>query len=157
MFLKLNKLALNNFDPSDKRNIKLYKDLENDQLINIFVSNKIGEQLKESSNCKRLSIGNTYVVSDDRKLVGFIRLNDYNDNEMELHYGVNPNYRKLGYGSKILLEVSDYLFKHTDVTNVKLVIRKVNNASIKCATNAGFNIDPNETNNDIVVYKKKRK
>ena len=158
MKIKLTSLNLTNFDPENKRNIKLLNDLKKDQLTNLYVSSKIEEFFYESKDANNISVGNTYICNQDKTPIGFIKLYDFLLNELEIFYGVSPEYRNQGYGKKILIETSYYLFKrYNNVKNIKLLIRDNNIRSIKCALNAGFKLN-NELNElddvKILVYKK---
>ena len=57
-----------------------------------------------------------------------------------LNYGVHPNYRNQGYGTKILKEVSDYTLSEKN-KGVRISISKTNEYSIKAALSAGYELE----------------
>mgnify|MGYP000071483098 CR=1 FL=1 len=88
------------------------KEISEDPLVRHFVSNNMNEWLEDSIDTEKLLVGPAYIVASDRKLVGFIRCAFLDTNGiLNLHYGVHPDYRKMHYGTKILEETSEYLFR----------------------------------------------
>lgn len=157
MNIKLKSLVITNYDDYDKRKIRFVKDMKDDQLVGNYVTKSIDNILNKSINDNKIMIGSGYIVCDGRKLVGYVRPAELLDiNTLELHYAVHPDYRRQGYGSKILVEVSDYLLKHIkDINNIKLYINSENRGSIKCAKKAGF-LKCEEFPNRLVSYIKTR-
>ena len=138
MNIKLKTLNITTFNEFDKRKIRFVSDIKEDPLVKYFVSKRIDAYFEESKDDEELVINNAYIITDNKKPVGFIRLARLNHiGELELHYGVSPNFRKKGYGTKILEEVGDYLLKR-DVNKIKLDIKENNKGSIRCAEKANY-------------------
>lgn len=152
MRIKLTSLYLTDYAEDNKKKRYFLDQLKNDILIEKFVSKDIEEKFKKIEpykNDNRLHIGPAYIVGDKSKLVGFIRPAYFDCNVLYLHYGVVPCYRNQGYGSKILTETSNYVFKHIeDVEKIILDISLMNTYSIKAAKNAGFKYDASIYEND---------
>ncbi len=140
MKIKLTNLAITYYCSADKRKIRFIKEVSEDPLINHFVSHTMDEWLEDSEDVDQLLIGPAYIIEDNRKLVGFIRPAFMDTNGiLNLHYAVHPDYRKQGYGTKILTETSKYLFRNMDaVKQIELYIKEINTGSIRCAENARF-------------------
>ena len=140
MKIKLNSLVITEYCSIDKRKYRFIREISKDQLVNYFVSNTMDEWLEESEGLNDLIIGPAYIIEDNRKLVGIIRLAALDDEGiLNLHYAVHHDYRKQGYGTKILSEVRSHIFKNMpDVKKIDLYIKEINKGSIKCAINAGY-------------------
>lgn len=142
MKIKISNLVITDYCSTDKRKIRFIKEIKEDPLICHFVSNFIDNHLKESEGSTELLVGPAYIIEDKRKLVGFIRCAflDF-DGVLNLHYAVHPSYRRMHYGSKMLLDVSKYILKNMSVNAIELYIKDINSGSIKCAKNANFTFD----------------
>lgn len=162
MKVKMDSLVITEYCSTDKRKIRFIKEISEDQLVNNYVSNIIYEKLEASEGDDKVHIGHSYIIEDKRKLVGFITLSFLDENaNLDLHYGVHPEYRRQGYGSKILLEIGKYIFKEmANVNKIRLVIKNINRGSSKCAINAGYKISdeiiPVIDSKIVSVYEKHR-
>lgn len=147
MKIKLDSLYITEYCQNDKRKFRFIKEVKEDPLINQFISNHIDIYLEGSKNSTNLKVGPAYIIGDERKLVGLIRLANLDlDGTLNLHYAVHPDYRRQHYGTKILAEVSKYLLINVqDVKMIELYIKEINTGSLKCAANAGFSFDRNLT------------
>lgn len=153
MKIKLKTLSIITYDMSKRKNIRFVTELKEDQLMRKFVSDTIEKRLISSSSDDNIKIGSSYIVNEDKNPIGYIRFNELEENTLTLHYGVHPNNRKKGYGSKILLEVSNYVFQNmSDVSKIRLCIRSYNIGSRKCALNAGFIEHEDIFMGDPVIY-----
>lgn len=122
------------------------------------------EWIEESEHTDKLLVGPGYIVSDDRKLIGYLRLAELSlDGVLNLHYGVHPAFRRnpKHYGTRILMESSQYIFKNiTNVKRIELFIKGINKGSIKCAENANYQLNreivARNGNDKILVYAKTR-
>ena len=104
MKIKMNSLVITEYCSSDKRKYRFKKEISEDPLINHFVSPNMDEWLEDSEGLNQLLIGPAYIIAEERKLVGFIRMASLDQNgTLNLHYGVHPDYRRNHYGTKILL------------------------------------------------------
>lgn len=140
---KMKNLVITNYCSTDKRKYRFIHEVKEDPLIRDFVSPNIEQYLNDSEGVSRLKVGPAYIIADQRKLVGFIRLATLNLNGvLNLHYGVHPSFRKQHYGTKILVETGSYLFQSMpDVKKIELYIHERNTGSLGCASNACFQFD----------------
>lgn len=153
MKIKLKTLSIMTYDINKKENVRFVTELKNDQLMRKFVPGTIEKRLLSASNDSNIEIGSSYIINENKNPVGYVRFNELEDNVLTLHYGVHPDKRKQGYGSKILLEVSDYVFKNmNDINKIRLCIRSYNVGSRKCALNAGFIEREDMSMDDPVIY-----
>ena len=165
MKIKLNSLYLTSFDSNDKRKLRFIKNVCEDPLVRNFVSFNMKEnfELANLYDNDDLNIGPAYIVGDEKKLVGFIRMARISDSGLvDLHYGVNPEYRNQGYGSRILLEVGDYILKNVkEAKKIKLDIREINSRIVMCAEKANYkheySVDLGGDYCKVMVYTKTRK
>lgn len=160
MKISIGNLCISDYSASDLNKVRFARQLANDLSINKFVSSCIDEFLEDSENDSKLYVGPAYLVEDNNTPVGFIRMNSLSSGKLDLHYGVHPEYRNKGYGTKILIQMSSYIFKTmSHVEKIQLYIANVNYGSINCAKKAGFHRE------DIIVtpkyvmdvYEKERK
>lgn len=162
MKIRMKNLVITNYCETDKRKLCFIKEISEDPLVRHFVSNNMDEWLEDSIDTEKLLVGLAYIVASDIKLVGFIRCAFLDTNGiLNLHYGVHPDYREMHYGTKILEETSEYLFRSDmPIKNIELYIKEINKGSIKCAINAGFTLDrsfPSRIDNcKVNVYSKKK-
>ena len=162
MKLKMDSLIITEYCSTDKRKYRFIKEVSQDPLIIQFVSPSIKEYLEKSENIDNLSIGNTYIIADERKLVGLIKLASLKEGRLNLYYATHPDYRRneKHYGSKILKETSKYLLKNMkEVTEIELSIKEINKGSIKCAEEAGFKLETQTTSkrdSKLMIYKKSK-
>jgi len=158
----MDSLIITEYCSSDKRKYRFRKEISEDPLINQYISNDLALYLDESEGIQSLRIGHTYIISEERKLIGIIRLAYLDsDGTLNLHYGVHPDSRKKHYGSRILQETPKYIFKQIpDVKRIELHIKEINKGSIQCAENANFILQREygikQSENIIKVYEKKR-
>lgn len=140
MKMKMNHLIITEYCSTDKRKYRFVKDMSEDPLVRHFVSNSMEEWLEDSEGLQEVLVGPAYIIEDERKLIGFIRLAFLDsDGTLNLHYAVHPNYRKQHYGTKILQETSQYIFKNfSNIKKIELYIKEINTGSIKCAEHANF-------------------
>lgn len=143
MKIKMDSLVITEYCSTDKRKYRFIKEISEDPLVNYFVSRTMEELLEDSEGLDKLYVGPAYIIEEQRKLVGLIRLAFLDgDGVLNLHYAVHPDYRRKHYGTKILTEISKYLFKNMlSVSKIELYIKEMNTGSIKCAENAKFKFD----------------
>lgn len=164
MKIKMDSLIITKYCYNDKRIERFCKDIEEDPLFNQFVSHNMRGWIEESENIDRLLVGPGYIIADGRKLVGYLRLAKLDLNGvLNLHYGVHPAFRRSSnrYGTKILIESSQYIFKNmNNVKQIELFIKQINRGSIKCAENASYKLNreivSRSGSDKILVYSKAR-
>lgn len=159
MKIKMDSLIITEYCSTDKRKYRFIKEISQDPLIIQFVSPNIEEYLEKSENIEDLMIGHTYIIADERKLVGLIKLASLKEGILNLYYATHPDYRKneKHYGSKILKETSKYLLKNLkEVNQIELRIKEINKGSIKCAEKAGFKLTKEKNSkidSKIMIYR----
>lgn len=145
-------LKIVNYDHKNIEHIRSKRELENDQSMKdyfgeFFIRNI--ESIFENADESTLEIKKGYFVQDEDHIIGFIRVfSKHLCGRLELQYGVLPQFRKQGYGTKILKEMKEYIYNHyDDVSYIDLDIDKQNIGSQKCAEEAGFNKENNKYRN----------
>lgn len=164
MKIKMNTLTIIEYCCTDRRIERFCKEVEEYPLFTHYVSSDIGKLIEDSQNMNELLVGPGYILADERKLIGYLRLADLDfDGVLNLHYGVHPDFRRniKHYGTRILMESSQYIFKNiSNVKRIELFIKEMNKGSIKCAENANYilsrEIVAKNGNNKILVYDKMR-
>lgn len=139
MNISIGNLMITSFCSSNAEHIKFKHNLKQDDLIYEFVSTTIEDDLKEVQT-NSLQLEQSYIIQDQDKLVGYICIKDLIEEHktVELRYAVHQEFRKLGYGRKILEECKNYLFTLDDIDSIELHIRKDNYPSINCAEKAKY-------------------
>ncbi len=139
MKIKLNSLYICNYDPEDITKFNFLKKIHEDELIRQYLGRFVSTDIADSQNDERIILDHSYIISNEKDHVGFISIPELRDGELTLEYGVHPDFRHKGYGTKILREVSDYFFEERNfVESVGLCIDSENKYSQKAAFNAGF-------------------
>lgn len=157
MKIKLNSLQLITYKEDKKKHFRFVKEMKNDPLMCHFVTDKPDEYLMNTKDDSD-TIGSTYLVAKEKDLIGYVRFAELDkEGTLDLHYAVHPDQRRKGYGTKILIEVSDYLLKNINEVNmIQLNINNINSGSIKCAKKAAFKQEPSSINNNPVVFIKEK-
>ncbi len=134
---KLNDLVLENFDCNNKDHLLYLKELMRD---NEVKSRFNGLELRVHSLGENFTFGKGYFVSFDSSIIGYLHMGKKNENDdVYLRYTIRENVRKLGYGTKLLDEVTNYLcLNYRDINNIFLKIDRDNIGSLKVAKNAGY-------------------
>lgn len=157
MRIKLKTLSITTYDKNNKKKYRFVKEMAEDPLIFQLVSNKLDHELMKSCDDEEVLIGSSYIVCDQKKLIGYLKLADLEmSGILTIHYAVHPDYRHQGYGTKILTEVASYaLHNISKVNTIQLNINKINDKSIACAKKAGYIKQDNFINDTPVIYTKK--
>ena len=154
MEVKLNSLTVTDYDQKDLEKVKFVKEVSKDKEIKNNVYPHPEKWLTLPNDTDDVEECCTYMVKDDDNLVGFFKTSSYFDKGIGIDYAVHSNYRNKGYGSKILLEVSNYFLKH-NAERIILCINNSNVASRKAAEHAGFTLETKIPDN-ICVYEKRK-
>ena len=159
MKIKLKTLNITTYDIDSKKQYRFVNEMADDPLICQMVTVKMAHELIKSHDDIDVLIGSAYIVCDEKKLVGYLKLAELDmSGVLTIHYAVHPDYRHQGYGTKILKETIYYAKHHIDKANsIRLYINKQNNRSILCAEKAGYIKQDNYINDNPVVYIKKIK
>ena len=139
MKIKMKSLYITDYTESDIRKIKFIEELKCDPLICKYLYKDIDKSLKLSHDMEKLEYGESYLIEDQENVIGYVRLADFEEKNLELHYAVHPQFRHKGYGSRLLGEASDYLLdKFNNIKRLCLYIDITNINSIRCAKSAKF-------------------
>lgn len=140
MDIKLKTLYITSYDSSDIEKIRFTKEFKNDIFVQQYLYSCVDEMIEKSEKYPNLHIGCGYIIKDEEDLIGFIRpARIVGLSMLDLDYGVHPKFRNKGYGTKILIEASDYFLENVErIHKIRLSIASSNENSSKCATNAGF-------------------
>ena len=139
MHIQLSNFAIINYNPNDIAHIKFAKDMKEANKKDNFLYNCIDELIEKSSTTENLHLGYGYMVTDNKRIIGYLRpARKVNINTLELDLGIHPDYRNKGYGTKILVEVTDFFLSFEDIKCIKLSIDSSNEYSLKCARKAGY-------------------
>ena len=157
MELKLKTLTITDYDALDENKVKLSYELSTDPLVERYVFPDVDRWFRNTGKVDKMQTGDTLMVKDSEsdELVGFFKFHTFFDSSMSMDYGISPRFRNKGYGTKILLEVSDY-FLDNGITDIVLCIDMKNEASRKCALKAGFVQDTFGYNVDRFVKEKSK-
>ena len=142
MEVKLNSLIVTDYDKNDIEKVRFVKEVSIDKDIKNNVYPYPEKWLTLPNDTDNIEECCSYMIKDNNHLIGFFKTSSYFDKGIGIDYAVHSNYRNKGYGSKILLEVSNYFFKH-DIEKIILCINNSNIASCKAAEHAGFILETN--------------
>lgn len=118
----------------------------------LFTDNEVISYLGHLEN----DFSNVYVVSDSEgNYIGYLSmsniiLNIKNLISITLYYAIDKKYRGMGYGTKLLNEVSDYLLNEVDM--LVMMIDVNNKSSLKVAEKASFEVE--FKSDEDVIYTK---
>lgn len=104
---------------------------------------QIKERLQRSSYQDSF-LERAYLVASSKDLIGYLYLSGIKRNSIYLEYLIAPSKRRQGYASRLLEEVSDYLFSNYPLEKILLDIDQGNYPSMKTALAAGFSYDTDE-------------
>lgn len=129
--------ALRMYETSHLQMVKKFKQYSDIDYISKCYENFISEPKSDDI----FEPGRTYIVHYKNNNIGMIGTKEIDCNGIiELWYIIDKYYRGKGYGSKTLGLITQYLIEYVQgVSDVKLLIDKENDKSIKCALNNGYN------------------
>ncbi len=137
MKIQLNNFAIINYNPSDINHIKFAKDMK--EADDEFLYNCVDKLLEKSQTTEKLHIGYGYMIMEKENIVAFFRpARRINKDTIVFDLGVHPQYRNKGYGTKILVELTDWFLNFEDINCIRLNIDTNNIYSLKCAKKAGY-------------------
>ena len=143
MIFKLKSLSITNYDSQIMDNVKFLKEIEKDEEINRNMDDA-PLALERSNGVTNLRLGLAYLVKDKDSVIGLIRLAKPNAqvHDISIDIAIRPIYRHKGYGTILLKEVSDYIFRNsTLIKKIKLSIDSSNVNGVRCAASANFTLD----------------
>ena len=155
MEIKLNSLTVTDYDFSDTKKVRFVHEMTYDKAIREYVSWNIDKIIMRPHYTNGIENSCGYIVKSHDNLVGFFRPFVFFDTDIGLDYAIHPNFRGQGYGTRLLVEVSDYFFER-NIKRVALRINNSNTSSIIAAKKAGFE-EEYVGLQEVTEYVKKRK
>lgn len=76
--------------------------------------------------------------------MGYLFISSSVNDEVFLEYAVLKDFRRNGYATRIVSEVSDYLFEKHNISSIRLDIDPSNEGSIMVANACGYMLDEEE-------------
>ena len=137
-YKKLNTIMLHTITKESQEEIKFYRELCQDKVINDFVHGLNGVLL---SPLKFPFLGRGFLTSLNGELFGYIHIGDFNEEEKAVYLkaAIHSSKRGKGYGKLLLSEITDYIFlNYGEIEVIKLKIASENKASINTANACGY-------------------
>ena len=143
MIINLKSFSITNYDNKLSDNVKFLEEIKKDEEISKNLED-VPDSLERSIGLSNLRLNISYLVKQDENIVGLIRLAKKNSNkhDISVDIAIRPHLRKKGYGTILLKEICDYIFKNsTLIEKIKLDINGSNRNGAKCAKSADFNLE----------------
>lgn len=137
-FTNLETLSLYTIDKQNKKDLEFIKKLFHDENIKKWV-NGISNILSDNKNKNFFNSG--FIVKLESEYIGYVSIGDFNKEEkcVYLRIGIPNDKTGLGYGKRILNEITNYIFSnYSEVENIKLKIKKENIPSLRTANSCGY-------------------
>lgn len=136
---KIGDFELVSYDNMNVEHVKFKNELTKDQDFKNYFGTFFAKNIDDIfASANELEVNKAFLLLDDEKIIGMIRIFSYHEaGFLNLQYAINPLYRNQKYGTRILKEISNYLFEN-GVKVIDLNIDKSNIGSIKCATKVGY-------------------
>lgn len=141
MKIELETLSLIRYNEEVHKSLK--EELENGSSSSEYI-HQIGERLSSSKDNDKSIYQSAFVVEDKAVPVGYLFISNMIRDEVFLEYAVLKNFRRMGYGSRIINETSDYLFQNHNIRSIRLDIDPSNKNSVLVADSCGFTLDEEE-------------
>lgn len=141
MNIQLESLFLTRYNP--EKHLPLKQELETGESSSEFI-HQIGERLESSKDNDRSIYTSAFVVEDLGTPIGYLYISSMVRDEVFLEYAVLKEERGKGYGSDIIRETTDYLFKNHNIRSIRLDIDPSNKNSINAAEACGYSVDEEE-------------
>lgn len=141
MEIKLETLSLKRYNELKHRLLK--EEFKSGESSSQYI-HQVDERLEFSKDNTKTLYQSAFVVEDSEIPIGYVFISNMKFDEVFLEYAVLKDYRKMGYGSKIVNEVSDYLFQNHNIKSIRLDIDPSNQNSILVAGSCGFMLDEDE-------------
>ena len=91
------------------------------------------------ANSNTVELKKIYFIQDKNQIIGLVRFFSYHElGFVNIQYAVLPDFRKQGYGKKIVRELTSYLMKNGSIKCIETDIDKSNIGSIKSVLSAGY-------------------
>lgn len=128
---------------SDYKYRELKEELENGRSSSDYI-HQIGERLELSKDNDKSIYQSAFVVLDEDVPIGYLFISSMVCDEVFLEYSVLKDFRRMGYASSIVSEISDYLFQNHNIRSIRLDIDPSNKNSVLVANSCGFMLDEEE-------------
>ena len=135
---------------------------KNDETHNQFLKelfqNADDKSMEYIGDLSNVTDDNAYIVLNNKlEKVGYFTMsipiiNHSGLSSSSLYYAISPKYRGLGYATKLLGEISDYLLNELDM--IVLSVDKNNEASKRVALNNNFRIIFETEEDDEILFAK---
>lgn len=153
-----------NFRKAEKSDAKTLLDLKNEShfgthtvtLANITTQEKWLENINHETHCPRnlVLVGSCYLSHKEEELydIGIFKLLDidWQNRRAKVGWDIFSDFRRKGLGTKIVKAGVDFAFNILNLHRLDAQILITNEASLKCAKVAGFQIDGRQ---DKAVFK----
>ena len=141
MIIKLEKFDLVRYN--DDKHKYLKEEFKNGNSFSEYI-HQIPERLESSKYNDNNIYQSAFVVQYNEMPMGYLYISNKINDEVFLEYSVLKEYRKMGYGSELLNEITNYLFENCNIKNIRLDIDPSNKNSILLASACGFYLDEEE-------------
>ena len=141
---------------NEQQHSSLKKELEIGNSSSNYI-HQIGERLEASKDNNRSIYQSAFVVEAKEIPVGYLFISTMTHDEVFLEYAVLKDFRRMGYGSRIISETTEYLFQEHNIRSIRLDIDPSNKNSILIADLCGFIFDEEEYESRNFYISKRRK
>lgn len=141
MVIKLQKFDLIRYD--EQKHKKLNEEFKSGDSLSEYI-HQISERLESSKYNDKTIYQSAFVVECNEIPIGYLYISNKINDEVFLEYSILKEYRKKGYGSELLNEITNYLFECCNIKNIRLDIDPSNKNSILLASNCGYYFDEEE-------------
>ena len=138
MNIKLDTLNLTRYD--SEKHVFLKEELEKGESSSRFI-HQIAQRLDNSSYAGENIFQSAFVVLDGNMPIGYVYISSNKKDEVFLECSLLKNFRKMGYGKRLLNEVSDYLFENHNIRCIKGDVDPSNKNSLMMLEACGYEFD----------------
>lgn len=138
MNIKLETLNLTRYD--DEKHKILKEELENGESASRFI-HQIAQRLNNSSYAGDNIFQSAFVVLDKDMPIGYVYISSNKNDEVFLECSLLKRFRKMGYGKRLLNEVSNYLFEQHNIRCIKGDVDPSNKNSQMMLESCGYLFD----------------
>jgi len=141
MNIQLESLSLARFD--ETKHVHVKDEFENGPSSSEFI-NEIAKRLELSKNNTKSIYQSAFIVESNDVPIGYLFISKMINDEIFLEYAVLKNFRRQGFGKKIIDEITAYLFEKHNIKSIRLDIDPSNKNSIFLADSCGYTADDEE-------------
>lgn len=143
MIINLKSFSITNYDNKVSENVKFLEEIKKDEEITKNLED-VPDSLERSIGLSNLRLNISYLVKQEEAAIGLVRLAKKNSNchDISVDIAIHPLFRRKGYGTILLKEISDYILTNsTLIKNIKLDIASSNKNAAKLAAKANFKLE----------------